>query len=215
MRSLALLLIALVAAPAAAEEAPSVDDLLAKMAKAHDGLTALTATFTQTSTGMSYVEPLVQSGTIALEAPGKMRWEFVTPTPTSWVSDGTTLWVLDPAEKTSTKFSSVGPVLKTYYGFLTGTSDPRKAFTVSVAKAKAPIEGAVGLALKPKENDGSVDVVRLWLDGTTHRVTGLSMVTPFGDTTDMVLSDVKTPKDLPDPDFVWAEQEGWRVIRGD
>lgn len=216
----AFLALALGSSPALAEEPGNdrkaqVDDLLAKMAKAHEGLNTLSASFTQTSSGISYPVPFVQKGTLELEVPGKMRWEFAGDTPTTWVSDGATLWVLDPTEKTCTKYRSAAGAITTYFGFLTGSADPRELFRVSPTTATPPVPDAVGLELKPKEADGSVEAVRLWLDGGTHRVTALTMLTPFGDATRMVLEDVKTPDDLPDDRFVWEGVEGWRVIEGD
>ncbi|MCO4769236.1 MAG: outer membrane lipoprotein carrier protein LolA [Deltaproteobacteria bacterium] len=194
----------------------TVDATLTKMAEAHKGMKAISASFTQTTTGMSYFEPVVQTGTIAMEAPGKMRWDFIAPTKTQWLSDGTTLWILDEEDKKATVFRTVSEMLQTYYGFLTGSADPRKQFRVAMdTEAKSPVPGAIALKMTPLEADGSVESLRVYLDAETHRVAGVAMLTPFGDRTDMVLTNVTTPDDLPDADFVYTDREGWRTVQGD
>ena len=107
-------------------------------------------------------------------------------------------------------------MLTTYYGFLTGTSDPRETFRVAVATdEKPPVPGAIALKMTPLQPDGSIESLRIFLDPTSHRVAGVAMLTPFGDRTDLVLSDITTPDDLPDADFFYAEKEGWRTVNGD
>ena len=167
----------------------SVEETLGRMTAAYDGVKAIKAAFTQTTTGMSYFEPVVQTGTISLEEPGKMRWDFAAPTSVQWVSDGTTLWILEQADKKATVFTSVSEMLTTYYGFLTGTSDPRETFRVAVATdEKPPIPGAIALKMTPLRPDGSIESLRIFLDPTSRRVAGVAMLTPFGDRTDLVYS---------------------------
>ncbi len=226
LRALPLLLALLgVAAPAGAQ-APTptatpgpttdIEGVLTKMNAAYKGVSAISGRFVQTSTGVSYMEPMVQTGTIALEAPGKMRWDFQGATDTQYRSDGTTLWVVEPAERRCTVFSSVDAMLQLLYGFLTGSADPREHFAVTLAdEPTSPVPGALGLKLAPKAKDGMFESVRVYLDKDSHRVSGVSVLTPFGDRTDVVLSDVTLPPDLPDADFVFTPGEGWRTIQGD
>ena len=203
-------------APTAAATKTDVDATLAKMTAAYKGVTAISGRFTQTTQGISYIEPHVQTGRISLEAPGKMRWDFESPTPTQYLSDGTTLWILEPDERKCTTFSSINEMLQLIYGFLTGSADPREHFTVTVESTEKPtVPGAIALRLTPKALEGSIESLRVNLDPTTHRVVAVSMLTPFGDRTDTVLSDVTLPGDLPDSDFVYTEREGWRTVRGD
>ena len=217
MRVLSVIaLLLLLPAGAGAGEQAGPEQVLDQMHAAYKGVRALRATFVQTSTGMSYFEPLEQTGTISLESPGKMRWEFVTPRAQQYISDGSTLWVVDDADQTCTVFSSVDGMLQRFYGFLTGSVDLRKDFTVTrTTEAASPVPGAVALTLTPRTPDGSIDSLRVYLDATTHRVVGVSMLTPFGDRTDTVLSAVEVVADVPDTLFGWSERPGFRVIRGD
>ena len=186
------------------------------MHASYKGVTAVRARFTQTSTGMSFPQPLVQSGALLLEAPGRMRWDFETPRKQAYVSDGSTLWMLDDADRTATVFKTVDGMLKRFYGFLTGSIDLRADFKVALADdGPGPVPGARALALTPRAPDGSIDSLRIYLDASTGRVVAIAMLTPFGDRTETVLAEVSTPADLPDSEFVYTPREGWRTIRGD
>jgi len=210
---LVLLALLLAATPARAEE--TVDGVLEKMHGAYKGVQAVRASFVQTSSGMSYMEPLTQTGTITLESPGKMRWEFATPRKQQYLSDGTTLWVVDEGDKTCTVFRSVDGMLKRFYGFLTGTVDLKAEFAVALVEEAGPVTNAAVLKLTPRSQDGSFDSLRVYVDRASHRVVGVAMLTPFGDRTDTVLKDVQTLDDVPDADFVWSAREGFRTIQGD
>ena len=186
------------------------------MHAAYKDLKALRANFEQTSTGMSFMEPLKQSGTITLESPGRMRWEFLTPRKQQYLSDGVTLWMVDEGDRTCTVFRTVDGMLQQFYGFLTGTADIRKDFRVEVvAETPAPVADALALKLTPLQSDGSIDSLRVYVHRTTHRVVGISMLTPFGDRTDTVLSQMTELADVPDVDFTWVPRDGFRVINGD
>jgi outer membrane lipoprotein carrier protein len=213
---LVALLLLCMATPSRADEPNPTAKVLDEMHAAYKGVSALRAGFVQTSTGMSFFEPMRQTGTITLEAPGRMRWEFSTPRKQQYLSDGVTLWVVDEADRTCTVFRSIDGMLQSFYGFLTGTADLRKDFRVElVTEESPPVSNAAVLKLTPLQPDGSIDSLRVYVHTTSHRVVGISMLTPFGDRTDTVLSDVAVMEDVPDADFSWAARDGFRVINGD
>lgn len=196
--------------------AEPVDDALAGLGKAYGDVKAVRAGFSQVTSGMSYMEPMQQTGTIAVEAPGKMRWDFQTPRKTVYITDGDTLWVVDEGDKTTQVFQSVDGLVAQIYGFLTGTADLRSDFRVSIATdAPKGLEDSIQLKLVPKESSSAYESLRLYLDKTTHRVVGLSTLSAFGDRTDMSLSEVEVLDDLPDADFVYSKREGFREIQAD
>lgn len=225
MRLLLLALLLMLAAPAPGqagettptpEPAATADQVLDTMHGAYKDLKALRAHFEQTSTGMSFVEPLKQTGTITLESPGRMRWEFESPRKQQYLSDGTTLWMVDEADRTCTRFRSVDGMLQQFYGFLTGTADIRRDFKVELASEPSPpVADAFALKLTPLQPDGSIDSLRVYVHRASHRVVGVSMLTPFGDRTDTVLTKMTALDDVPDADFAWTPREGFRLINGD
>ena len=199
----------LLAWPARAEG--DADVVLARLAEAYKDVASIEAGFVQTSTGMSYLEPLVQKGTLAIERPGKMRWDFTEPTRQQYISDGTTLWVVSEVERTCTVFRQLDGVLATYFDFLTGMADVRKHFDVSLGVAT---DAADVLVLKPLAADSTLGTMKVRVDKSSGMVTSVVSVTPFGDQTEVVLTDVKTGRDLPDEGFTWTSREGYKEVEG-
>ena len=208
---LCLVIVGLLGSPGAAQADEGVDALLGKLAEAYKDVPSIEATFVQTSTGMSYMEPMVQKGTLSIERPGKMRWDFTEPTKQQYISDGTTLWVVSEADKTCTIYRSMDGVLSTYFDFLTGMADVREHFTVRLGE---PVGEADVLVLKPLAADSTLGTMKVRIDRASGLVASVVSVTPFGDQTEVVLSDVKTGRDLPDESFTWSGREGYREVEG-
>jgi len=185
--------------------------VLARLAEAYKDVPSIEATFVQTSSGMSYMEPLVQKGTLAIERPGKMRWDFTEPTKQQYISDGQTLWVVSEQDKTCTIYRKLDGVLATYFDFLTGMADVRKHFDVSLGE---PTDKADVLVLKPLTPDSTLGTMQVRVDKASGLVSGVVSVTPFGDQTEVLLTDIETGRDLPDEGFVWSGREGFREVEG-
>lgn len=210
--ALGLLGLTLAIIPAfAAEPAKSVDEVLDRLKTTYADVPSVEADFVQTSTGMSYPQPLVQRGTVALERPGSMRWVFVEPTEQQYLSDGSTLWVVNEADKTCTIFRQLDETLARYFDFMTGMADVRDNFVTTLGEA---VEGRDVLVLKPKQAESTIGTIHIQVDRETGLVAGFLVVSPFGDRTDVQLTNVRTGRDIPDADFSWAAREGFREIEG-
>ena len=206
-----VLLLAQLAGSGVAQADDGVDAVLVRLAEAYKDVPSIEASFVQTSSGMSYMEPLVQRGTLAIERPGKMRWDFVSPTKQQYLSDGATLWVVSEQDRTCTIYRQLNGALSTYFDFLTGMADVRKHFDVSLGAA---VEGMDVLVLKPLQPDSTLGTMTVQIDRTSGLVSVVTSDTPFGDQTEVRLLDVKTGRDLPDADFVWTAKDGYKEVEG-
>lgn len=209
------ILLAAEPALAGATTAPGTDPaaaVLARLAQTYEDMASVEADFTQTSTGMSYPEPLVQEGRLVLERPGRMLWQFVRPTPQRYLSDGATLWVVDDADRTCTVFRSLDATLSLYFGFLFGMEDVREHFDVT---SGGPVEGMDVLVLRPLVKDGTIGQLEVRIARQTGLVTEVHNTTPFGDRTEMRLANLKTGRDIPDSEFAWTSQPGYREVEGE
>jgi len=210
--AMAMLALTLVAAPAfAAEPAKTVDELLDRLKTTYADVPSVEADFVQTSTGMSYSEPFVQKGTVALERPGSMRWDFAEPTKQQYLSDGSTLWVVSEDDQTCTIFRQLDATLARYFDFMTGMADVREHFTPSLGEA---VPGRDVLVLEPKRSDSSIGTIHIQVDRETGLVSGVVSVSPFGDQSDVQLTNMRTGRDIPDAEFTWAPRDGFREIEG-
>ena len=204
-RLLLLLTLLLPAGALAGEAADPVDERLARVAAAYAEVTSLEADFVQTSTGMSYLEPLVQTGTIALQKPGQMAWLFTGAQ--QFLSDGSTLWIVDPRDQTCTVYRGMNAVLSRYFGFLTGMSDVRSHYAVTATE-----EG--GLNLAPTDPNDTMGSIAVTFDAASGLVASLKVTNPFGDQTEVTLSNVRTGTKLTPETFVYTDRPGYRTIEG-
>jgi outer membrane lipoprotein carrier protein len=205
--------------PALAEDGvpdPS-EAILSRIQSRHRQLRSLEADFVQTSSGMSFPEPYVQQGNFAWERPGKIRWEFQSPRPALYLSDGATLWAVDEAEKSVTVFGAAGAAVAQYADLLGGMEDVRKDFALRAVAEGSPdsVAGRDVLELRPKAADSSVARLLVQSDPKTGTLAGIVTETPFGDRTDTQIVLRATDRDLPDAQFVWTKREGYRELRGD
>jgi len=204
-----LLVLLLLAVPALAGE-PTAADVLSKVQAAHQEVAALQVDFSQTSSGPSFFDPLVQTGTFELERPDRIRWTFVAPTARTYISDGKTLWIVEDENKTVQVFGRVDGLVRRYVDLLTGLGDAVGDFDVTLLARAIPER--TGLKLKPKLKDDQIAWIELEVDAQ-HHVVGVVVVSPFGDRTDMQLTNRRTPKDLPDERFTWTETVGWSTVQ--
>ncbi|MFI5301631.1 MAG: outer membrane lipoprotein chaperone LolA [Polyangiales bacterium] len=165
-----------VAAPSASASAPALPALTAaevatKMQTAYTAITTYDADFEQTYTMKSFGGVKTQKGKVYFEKPGKMRWEYAEPKDKVVVSDGTTLWSYDPADKLARKMAVKDGQEPTALAFLTGKGDLQKDFNLEImppATSKYP----TGYTLKatPKTATSLYTFVLFYIDATKFHV---------------------------------------------
>jgi len=208
----ALLVVGMSTQVARGAEGVAVDDVLARMRAAYTEQTSVRASFVQTNTGMSYFEPLVMKGTLALKKPRSIRMEYTSPRAKTYLSDGTTLWIVDEADKVVQRSKGNSEALGRMFDFLTGSGDVKKDFDVTVETGDEKADGLDVLRMKPKSPDAGIALVFVRVHPETGFVHGVVTTTPFGDRTETVLGDLETGVDLPDAGFVYAPREGFTIV---
>ena len=197
--------------PAPGEQ--GADAVVAKMNAAYRGIESFEAKFTQTSSGISFPTPMVQEGTLQVQKPDKLRWEFTAPTPQLLISDGANLWVVDEREKTCTHYSSVMEPLQRFLAFFNGIAKLGEHYEVKrVDEGPEKRVGTDTLELRPKLKDGSIDVIYLYVDEGTGVLKGVVTVSAFGDRTETSLHGTQEGKGLPPERFRWDNRPGFQII---
>jgi outer membrane lipoprotein carrier protein len=186
----------------AADPGPIVARIEARYAK----VATLTASFTQTVHSAIYGDD-VQSGTIAIARPGRMRWDF-TGDGRIFVSDGTTMWIYTPAAKQALKY----PYTPTgANGLLQSLDRVGELFDVT-APDPQPAHGVL-VDLAPKQADGQVSKIRLTLSSDLS-LQQLDLVDPTGAATSLVFSAVKLDAIVPESTFAFVPPAGTAVVDG-
>jgi outer membrane lipoprotein-sorting protein len=192
----ALLLVGLAAAASmprvAAGPAPDLfDELYARGQKQNGSLRTFTAAFTETTSSSLLTRPLVASGTVAAERPGRVALRYTMPDERLVLIDDRRMTLAWPARgvKESRDIGASQRRVQTY--FVDGSPDElRRHFQIT---ATAVSRGGYRIAMIPtrKQIKEGLSRLDLTIDGTTLLMSGMTMTFPNGDTKEMAFTDVK------------------------
>jgi outer membrane lipoprotein carrier protein len=214
MRRLAAFALALfvVAGPLAADQAAA--DLAAALQKKYDTVKDFTADFVHIYRGGVLRKQLTERGTLVVKKPGKMRWDYTSPEPKQFVSDGTKLYSYVPADKQVIVSTVAGADEATTPAlFLAGKGNLTRDFTPSLVDTPAEFpKSSRALKLVPKKREADYDWLVLVVDPGTLRLDGLLTVDAQGGTSTFVFSSMKENVGTPDSAFVFRMPRGVDVI---
>ena len=161
----------------------------------------------------SYLKVMGQSqeaeGEVAIQKPGKMKWDYRAPDRQILISNGNTLWLYLPEENQVTKtqvdsiYSSNTPAL-----FLAGEGQLKESFHVEKAAKK---NNGWTLALIPKESDSNIDRLILYTDNS-YQIIGSSVYDKLGNKTKIIFSNIQIDPGFPEETFQFHVPEGVEVI---
>ena len=190
--SLILTLAAILTLGAGATAAPTLDEAVSALEQAQRRVTDLKAPFRQAAHNKALNQTLDARGTLYLKKPGRLRWEYQTPTPQEIVSDGTRLWIYTPELKQVNVSPAPAALAGPAGSFLQGLGQVREHFDARFLNPAQPTDadGLVVLDLAPKRPQPllarlivSVDP-RSWLvrQAIVHDELGNTVTVRFGDT---------------------------------
>ncbi|GAB6040027.1 outer membrane lipoprotein chaperone LolA [Endothiovibrio diazotrophicus] len=147
------------------------------------------------------------SGTVAIQRPGRFRWDYLQPYRQQIVADGEKLWFYDTdLEQVTVKPLEEG-LGSTPAFLLTGGEALESRFDIVEI---APLGGAQRVELTPKEREGQFDTIRLTFKGES--LTLMEVVDSFGQTTRIAFSDVERNPSLPAGLFRFVPPPGVDVL---
>jgi len=153
---------------------------LAAVQKRYDSVKDLRASFVQTSYSTALGKETEAKGTVSVQRPGKMRWEYAKPDGRVIVLDGNAIRVWNPDEKQLQIAPLTANVSPTALGFLLGQGTLRDSFDAIALSESGRAER--GLLLRPKA-DASFESLALWLDPKTLQLRESVVVDLFGNRT--------------------------------
>src|SRR4051812_45489778 len=186
-----LLATALTAPPPVADQPAS--ELAAALQKKIDGIRDFTTDFTHVYEGGVLKKQLTERGRLLIKKPGKMRWDYTSPEPKEFVSDGLKLYSYLPGDK-QVIVSSVpqGDDAATPALFLSGKGNLTRDFTSSLVNAPAGVPaGSHALKLIPKSRQAEYDWIVLAFNPATFAIQGLMTVDGQGGTSTFSFTNMK------------------------
>ncbi len=143
------LCLGLVALPAFAADA-GLDSLLKQVETRYNKAKTLQVVFTETYTPVGRPRR-TESGTLALQKPGKMRWDYSDPKGKLFVSDGKFLWLYTPADNRAEKMKlKESDDMRAPLAFLLGKLNFKKEFRNIQASSEA---GGTRIKAEPSGQD--------------------------------------------------------------
>ncbi len=141
--------------------APSADELVKKVQGYYATTQKLRADFRQEYTNTTFGRTSTSDGLLFIAKPGKMRWDYQTPEKKYFISDGTTLWVYEPASKQAFQQSLKDQILPVAVTFLYGKGDLASEFNAALDPGKYGGKDDLCVKLTPKKPEAQYK--SLWL----------------------------------------------------
>ena len=213
-RLLALVALAACTAAPVGAAVPTLDEAVQRLEATYKGIRDLKADFQQAAFNRTLNQTLEAKGTLYLKKPGKLRWEYTTPTPQQIVSDGAKLWVYTPELKqvnvTAAPQALAGPA----GSFLQGLGQVREQFQARFLNPAQPADadGLVVLDLTPREPQPMLARLVLALDPKSSLVRKAVIYDQLGNTVTVRFLDVTVNAGLPDSLFVFSPPPGVAVV---
>jgi outer membrane lipoprotein carrier protein len=201
--------------PAPAPAAVSLDAAVQGIEATYRRVSDLKAAFEQASLNKTLNRTVDARGTLYLKKPGRLRWEYTTPTPQEIVSDGTRLWVYTPELKqvnvTAAPQALTGPAGT----FLQGLGQVREHFQARFLNPAQPTDadGHVVLDFTPWQPEPLLARLILAVDPKSWLVRKAVLYDELGNTVTVRFGDVLVNSGLPDGLFVFVPPPGVAVIR--
>ncbi len=182
---------------AAADPAP----VLKALEDAGRGLKTMKAGFVEKKTLVLLDETTETKGTVLLQIPGRLRWDYTSPQPgVMMIKDGEfTRYV--PQTKQVFRGAAKGEA-DLLVGFGPGAAGLGKKYAVTLA-GEETIAGAPAwmLDLQPREKGGLFAAIRLWVDKVRNIPVQTRLTEPTGDYTVIRFEQVVVNQPLPPPGF--------------
>ncbi len=211
---LVLLVACVLAVAPGALAAPSLDEAVAALEQAQRRVTDLKAPFRQAAHNRTLNQTVEAQGTLYLKKPGRLRWEYRTPTPQEIVSDGTKLWVYTPELKQVNVAAAPQALAGPAGSFLQGLGQVREHFHVRFLNPAQPTdaEGRVVLDLTPKQPQPLMARLIVSVDPKSWLVRQAVVHDELGNTVTVRFGDTVVNSGLSDALFVFVPPPGVTVV---
>lgn len=204
--------------PAAAQPTTTadakLDAVVDSIQKTYDATTDFSGSFVQRYTYTLLRRTQESRGTVKFKKPGLMRWDYTAPDKKSFVVDGKSLWLHQPADQNAfvnACFQQDG--LTASVAFLWGQGRIREQFDVKWFAGVFGDKTDHHLELIPKQGNTVFAKLILVVDPKTSRVKQSIVVDPSGNVNQFIYSDLKFSQNLSDKAFQFTPPAGTHVAR--
>lgn len=180
--------------------ATDLDRLIDNVQMTYDQTPAMTARFVQVATLTSINRQQTSSGSLSVQKPHLIRWEYTQPEAQTILYDGKTLRIYTPRRRQILQ-SQVDETQQTNVAllFLAGIGKLRDAFNIETFPSIAPHRAA--LRLLPHSPQATFTELHLTVDTQSYFVEKLQIYDTIGNLTEITLSSLQIHASLPEQTF--------------
>jgi len=199
----------------AATAAPSLEEAVGALEQAQRRVTDLKAPFRQAAHNKTLNQTIEARGTLYLKKPGRLRWEYQTPTPQEIVADGIKLWIYTPELKQVNVTAAPAALAGPAGSFLQGLGQVREHFQPRFLNPAQPTdaEGLVVLDLVPKRSQALLARLIVSVDPKSWLVRQAVVHDELGNTVTVRFGETVVNSGLSDSLFVFVPPPGVAVVQ--
>lgn len=196
---------------------PALNETALRVQRTYDQTRDITARFTQESASAALGRTQTAKGRVWLRKPGKMRWDYEGrggKPGQVLVSDGETLWIYNPDDKSAIRSEVSGALERTPLAFLMGLGELTRDFEVGRPPPDLTLgrPGDVRMTLTPKEPIAALQALHLAVDPKRALVTAALIEDPFGNRTRLAFEEIETNTGVPESRFAFTVPPGVQVV---
>jgi len=191
-------------------QSPDLHEIAGRVDAHYNHLTSLKLDYTERYTGMGQTR--VETGTLLLKKPGRMRWNYASPAGKVFILNSKYAWFYTPGDPQAQRVPAKQlDDLRSPLRFLLGRLKIEKELTnltLEISQNSAKIKGV------PKGMEQRINAMTLTCNPTTGILTGLKIEDADGSTTEFAFSNLQENIPLKDPDFEFVAPAGVTIIEG-
>lgn len=200
------------------EQSTKVDFIVDKLQKKYEGINDFHADFVQEAEVRALNKTQKAFGEVWFKKPGKMRWNYYSPTKDTIVSDGTNLWYYIENEnqvlESNLKDLNGGDTSSTT--LLSGLGKISELFKVKLINDPA-LQSNTGYLLELIPVDVDEDEIKnkilINVNKSDSLVSTIYLFDPFGNQTKVSLIKTQTNKKIPDKLFNFKTPKGAEIVK--
>lgn len=188
----------------------NVECVIERLQHKYRSVKSMSANFKQTYTYAVYQRKQISTGNVFLKSPGRMRWDYRTPTAKVFVADGESLWVYEPEKNQAYQRLLKESQLPIAIRFLMGEGDLLQAFRPTFESANAE---TVTVRLVPKKPTAKYKELAMVINRSDFMVQETTIVDSVNNTNQVRFSNVRLNLDLPDSGFQFVPPANVTILR--
>ncbi|MDH4120635.1 MAG: outer membrane lipoprotein carrier protein LolA [Deltaproteobacteria bacterium] len=152
-------------------------------------------------------------GNLSYQKPGKMRWAYAPPDEQLLVTDGQTVWLVDPLLENVTVTPLPSMAKGTPLAFLVGAGNLARDFTCRAPSQPFPNRTLIWMELTPKEDIPTVAFIQVGVWPKSLQLAAIAIIDTTGSRRLVTLDNLKPRAQFPAGHFSFKIPPGMEVIQ--